>query len=177
MTERSLETIQNVLFFLGQRVGVLGVDSREIGVGQLVFLAANLDGALCKIHLVEQQATLHLVLGMTLDELSFQLEHHHRDRLVHLGSQRGIDRVELVFVQHVRHEALARVVCVGGCREHGQRSQVDAVTVLQAVKTVVADGDTQHAHEAHRVAAHRTNPGNVVIAPLDVNVVVLHQLI
>ena len=177
MTERGLETVQKVLFFLGQCIGVLGVYGREIGVGQRIFLAADLDGALLQIHLVEQQTAFHLILGMTADELAFQLEHHHRDRLVHLGCQRGIDRVELVFVQYVRHEALARVVRVGGCREHGQRTQVNAVPVLQAVKTVVADGDTQHAHEAHRVAAHRTNPGNVVIAPLDVNVVVLHQLV
>ena len=97
MTERGLKTVQKILFFLGQCIGILGVYGREIGVGQRIFLAADLDGALLQIHLVEQQTAFHLVLGMTLDELSFQLEHHHRDRLVHLGCQRGIDRIELVL--------------------------------------------------------------------------------
>ena len=82
------------------------------------------------VDFVQQHAVFHRIFWVTSYQLTFQLEHHHGNRLVHLGCKCGVYRVELVFVQHMGHKASTGVIGVGRGGKHGQRTQIDAVPVL-----------------------------------------------
>ncbi len=114
---------------------------------------------------------------MALDNGALHLELDHGDGLVHFRRQARIHGVVDIFIQYMRYKPLAGVVPVHLGREHGQGPQVDAVTVLQHVEAVVADGDAQHVADAGQVARGRSHPGNVVVPPLDVHVVEMHELV
>ena len=96
---------------------------------------------------------------------------------MHLGRQAGIHGVIDILVQNLRHETLAGIVLVDLRRKHGQRADVDAVAILQHVEAVVADGNAHHVADAGPVSGDCAHPGNVVVSPLDVHVVKLHQLV
>ena len=122
------------------------------------------------------EPVLHVVLRMAFDDLALHLKLDHSDGLVHLGRQPRIHRVINIFIQDLRHKVLAGIVPVDSGCKHGQRTQVDSVAVLQKVEAVVADGDPQDVADAGQVARGRPHPGNIMVAPLDIHIVELHQL-
>ena len=81
---------------------------------------------------------------MTPDHISLHLELNHRDGLVHLGRKPRIHRVIYIFVKNFGHKPGARIILIDLGREHGQRPQIDAITVLQHIKAVVADSNPQY---------------------------------
>ena len=144
-------------------------------IQQGVPLPVHLDGVIVEIDLGEEDPVAHVVLRMAAEELLLQLELDDGHGLVHFGGQDGVHRVIDIFVQHVGGEALAGVVPIDFGGKHGQGAQVDAVAVLQLVKVVVADRPAKDAGHAGLVACEGPQPGDVVVAPLDVHVVELPQ--
>ena len=113
---------------------------------------------------------------MAPDNLALHLELNDGDGLVHLGCQPRIHRIIDILIQNLRNKALARIIVVNPGREHGQRTEIDTVAVFQHIEAVVADRNAQHIADAGQVAGCRSHPGNIMVSPLDIHIMELHQL-
>ena len=72
-------------------------------------------------------------------------------------------------------ECFTIVVAVGLHSEGSQWHEVDAVAVFQSGHVAVAQGDAQHVGDASLAAGGGTHPQRVVVAPLEVELAVVHQ--
>ncbi len=174
--ERAREPVHDVLLGLAQPVRVIRVDRRKKAIQHRIGLVIDRDHLLVIVNLVEQQAVIHVKLWPPHDELPLQLELDHGDRLVHALFQHNINLADLVSVM-VDREELAVVIRVGAHRQIRQRNQIDAVIILQRVEIAVLRADADHIGDARRVAGGRTHPQDIVIAPLDVHRVIIHQAV
>ena len=75
----------------------------------------------------------------------------------------------------MRFEKLARIIAVNLFGERRQRPQIDAVADLQHVEVVVADIHAQQIGDAGPVSGRRAHPHDVVVAPLKIHIVKVHQ--
>ena len=75
----------------------------------------------------------------------------------------------------MRFEKLTRIVSVNFFGEGRQRPQIDAVAHLQHVKIVVADVHAQQIGDTGPVAGRRAHPHDVVVAPLKIHIVIVHE--
>ena len=74
-------------------------------------------------------------------------------------------------------EEFAGVIAVNLLRGGRKRSQIDSVSDLQHVKVIIADVHAQKVRHAGPVARCRSHPDNIVIAPLEIHIMVIHQKI
>ena len=114
---------------------------------------------------------------MALHNSLFHLKLNHSDRLVHLGCQSRIYCIINVFIQDLWHKPYTGIILINLCGKHGQRTQVNAVTIFQHIKTVVADRDTQYITDTGQIACSCSHPRNVVVAPLDIHIMEIHQFL
>ena len=140
---------------LVRRRDVLG-DGREVRVIQLIGLAVGEQrvGRL-KVDFAQPQLIFHFEVGVALDHLPLELEHHNRD-----GAFGGLD-------------GLVIGIKFGG--ETHKRSEADAVAALEHVGVVVVERVADDGGDAHFGAERRAHPKHVVIAPLDIDGVTAHQ--
>ena len=124
--------------------------------------------------MVEQQAVVHLELGTAADDLAFQLELDNRYRLIHLR-----DQADRLFIERgvgcirLRHEQVARIIAVHIHCERGQRKEVDAVAVFQRRQITETQAHTDHIGNTSQVTGSRSHPQHIVVAPLDIEMVVI----
>ena len=116
------------------------------------------DRIIVPIDLFKEQAILHTIFRMPLDQLPFQFEDQDRDRF--------FERVHALFLG------------IGLLSEQYQIAHTDAVAVLQnlvvAVFNVIVDAD----EDAGRIACRGAHPQDIVIAPLYIQLVlIIHQKI
>ena len=175
--EGDLQTLQHLLLSGREGVGVGRVDGREIRVPQGVLRSADGHDAAREIHLVQQHAVVHAVLGVELRGLALDLELDDGHGLVHLGDDLVVVGVGLVAGAGLGHEAGAGVVCVGLEGKEGQGPHVDAVAALHEVVVFIAQADAHGVGDAAQLARGRAHPEDVVVAPLDVDVALLFQLV
>ena len=155
---------------------MLGIHRREIGVKQLIFFTLDLDNTLLQVHLVQQEAVLHVKVRTTLDGSSLEFELDDADGLVHLGNELcSAGTLGVLGTTVLRQEALTGVVGVGIHSKGGQRQQVDAISILKHAVVAIAQGDAQHVGDAAVITGSGTHPQDVMITPLNIKVVVVAQ--
>ena len=161
-------------FLLGsEAVGVCGVYGREVTALQAVCLSAQLYGASAVVDAGEQQPVIHEKLGMPLYQLALQLHLYHEDGLVHHLVHAHV--VAVVFLAGPDGEGSAVRILVLLHGEGHEGHQVDAVTLLQSGEVGVAYGQTYDGGYGDGMPGGCRHPYDVVIAPFDVDGVVLHQ--
>ena len=116
-----------------------------------------------------------MILRMSFDPLPFDLELHYGYGLVHLGGQRVVYGVVDVSVQDVGPEFLAVIPCVDLFRKRCKGSQVDPVSHLQHVEVVVADIHPEKVGDAGPVSCGCAHPYHIVVAPLEVHIMEVHE--
>ena len=175
--ERVFQLAHQFRFFFGQPVGMGRIEGRKPAVLQGVFFSVQTKHALFRIDSFQQFAVAHAEFGVPIDDGGFQLELNDGDRLVHAGHQ--AERLLAVRAVCARfgQEGRARVFPVFFHGEGSQRKQVDPVTVFERGQVAVAQGDPDHVGHAAFVAGCGPHPQDVVIAPLDVEIVVVAQRI
>ena len=173
--EGSFQGIEHILFILGQLVRILRVKCREVGIPQRPYVALNLHRACRQIDFVQKQPVLQMVFRMCQDPLSFYLKLADGNGFMHPRRQFLIHRVELIPIQNMWTELFTRIVAINLLREGGQRPQVDSISHFQHIEVVIADIHPQHVGNACPVACGRTHPDDIVVAPLEVHFMIVHQ--
>ena len=140
---------------LRKLVRVIAVHCRKMFFLERIGLSSQFNGSVFVIHLIQQQAVLHLIFRVAADDLSLQLKQDDGDCL--FGC--------LVWVLLVVH-----LFC-----KQNQRAQTDAISLLQHRDVVVGQAVAHHSSDARLTAAGSTHPQNVVVAPFDVQRVMVHQ--
>ena len=162
----------------GEVVGVCGVEGGEEGVGHLIRYAVLHEEAAFLVYILQHEAVLHLPFGAAQDHLGFELELYDGDGLVHLRDEAAcLLVVRGVVLVEARAEEVAGVAGVGLHGEGGQGHEVDAVAVLEGLHVAVAQRETQDVGDAAVVAGSGTHPQGVVVAPLDVEAMVLAEAV
>ena len=171
--ERGDEAVHDLLFLGRQAVRVGRVDRREELVGELVLHAVEHDGAALVVDLVQKLAVGKAERRVVVDELALHLELDDRHGLLdlHVHLELGGRKVGVAL----EPEGDAGVVGVGGRRERGERKDVDAVGVFQDGQVAVARAVAHHVRDAAALPERRAHPHDVVVAPLDVDRVVIHE--
>ena len=176
--KRSMNLFNQLPFFIRQAIRVGRVDSREIGIAQFVFFAFIHKYVPFKVNLVQQFPVVHAKLRTPVYNLRFQFELDYRNRLVHLRNQPqclfvviGIGKV------HLRSKDGARIIRIGIHCESSQRQQVDAVAVFQCRQVGIAHGHTDNVRYAGVIARCGAHPQYVMVAPLNVEVMVVAKRI
>ncbi len=112
---------------------------------------------------------------MALDNLGFELELDDRDGFMHPGDR--LARVVLHGWPGLGQKQLAGIVAVARLGEALQTAQVDRVAVEQRLEVAVAQREAQHIRDQRIAAARGGHPRDIVVAPLDRDIVVGHQAI
>ena len=162
----------------GETGRIRRVHGGQVVVQQGVALALHLHRARGKVDAAQKVPPLQLKIRVAVDHRALQLEHDHRDGLVHPGHPGQLAPVVgAPALVHMGIKMVDVAVPVGVLGEEGQRPGVDAVAVLHRLQVVVGQGGAQHGGDTHRAARRRAHPDHVVVAPLDVHRVVGHQLL
>ena len=96
---------------------------------------------------------------------------------MHLRRQLRIHCIVNIFVKNLRQKTGTRIVPVHALRKHRQRAQVNSVAVLQYIKSIVTERHTQNIADTRPVARRRAHPRNIMIAPLDIHIMEMHQFL
>ena len=156
-------------------VGVGGVDGGEMALAHTVVLATDGAYALRVVDLVEQQAVVHLVLGVAAYDVGLELELQHAHRLVHLGDEAACLVTAGDILLELGAKLLTGVVLIDLHGKDSQMQEVDAIAVLEHREVAIAHAQTQHVGHAGTVAGSGTYPQHVVVAKLHVEVGMLAQ--
>ena len=175
LMERCLQSIKHSFFFFGQLIRICRVDSREIGISQREYSISQLNSSRFIIYLIKQKSVFHTVFRMSHDPLPFHLELTDSDSLVHLSRQLIIYRVKLIFIESLRLEEFTWVIGIYFRCHSCQRSQVDSIAYFKHIKVVIAYIHSQNVGYACPVSCSCTHPYDVMVTPLDINIVVLHE--
>ena len=131
------ELIDELLLALGEAIGIRGIDRGERNVVRAVYLAAESDRPFGADELSEEEPSVHFIFRVTQDELALQLELDDRDGLEELGGNVAVFRHA---VGHVRREEVrAGIVAVLLHGEERERTDVQAVAVLEHIKVAVLE--------------------------------------
>ena len=156
MRERVLQVFDHDLFLGAEPEGVIPVHGREVMGLERVDCTVQSNGIVVPIHLSQEHAVVHLILRVSLDQLPLQLKDQHGDRL--------LERIHPLFMG------------IGLFRKQHQVSHTDAVSVFQDLVVAIFDIVVDANEDAGRVARRGSHPQNVVIAPLNIELVlVAHQ--
>ena len=158
---------------VAQAVGIGGIHRREMRVVERIDLPVYGHGVRGVINMLKEKPVVHAVLRVPADELSLQLEHDDGDCLVRLGERIHAVLDVVGVVLRAWHEP--RTALVGLLRKPDEVAQADAVCVFHNGKRVVLQSRVEHRRHADRTARRRAHPDNVMVAPLDIHPVMLHE--
>ena len=174
--EGMLNLCHQFLFLLRQFVGRIRDEGGEVRVFESIHFSFYLYGALFQVDMFKQFASLHAEFRTSVEYACFFFELDDGDGLVHLGEHPHGLLVEASVFDEVSHcELRARVVLVGVHSKGCEWKQVDAVAVLQGRHVAIAHAQAKHVADAGTVACAGAYPFDVVVAPHDVEVLVVAE--
>ena len=177
MEEGAGQLIDEGTLFLGKGIGIVGVYSGEVGILHGISGAIDGDALILIVDLVQQQPVRHTKAGVAQQLLPLQLEENDGNGLVHSGGQQLIlfRVVGGVFVGQLHLKTVDVAVLVYLVGKDRQRPQRDAVARLDDFQIVVAQRVGQYGGHQGAGAGGGPHPQHVVVAPLDIHAVVVHQ--
>ena len=113
---------------------------------------------------------------MCVDGLLFHLELYDGYGLVHLAYEFSLAFAQFA-VSVAWQEDCTRVVLVGLQCKCCEGQEVDAIAILQCVHVAKAKAEPQYGADAALVACRSSHPKGIVVAPGEVEVMVVHQCI
>ena len=174
----SVDKLADKLLLVGGQGGrVDRVNSREITFGQRIGFAAAAHGAGGVVNLVQVVPPLHAEIRVAGNGPRFQLEEQQGHGFVHPGVALLHGRHSLDPRVKVGHPAFVLGAGVIGGGKPLQPAQADAVAGFQQVDVAIGQRSFQHREDAHRAAGRRPHPDNVMVAPLDIDIMVHKKLV
>ena len=153
------------------------VDGREIVVQKLMHASVRQPyRSLHRINSFQHAAVLHVKIRMLLGQDTLQLKLDHGDGLVHLPAQFLLQCIVIGRISmHLKN--LAGIIPVHLHGKRSQRHHIDSVSILQNVQIAVADAVSDHRCHAGSLSHSGSHPHHVMVSPLDVKGMVIHQAI
>ena len=111
VAHRAHHVVHHAGLFGRQLVGVLRVKGGEVAGAHLVLHAVDGHGPALDVHVLQQQAVVHLPVGVALDDLALELKENDRDGFLH--------KVHAVFL------------VIGLLGKDGELTKRDAVRALE----------------------------------------------
>ena len=167
----ALKPFHDILFLQAQRVGVLRIDCREIRIPERIYLSVQLDRIRIIIDLLKEVPVHHVIFRPPLYDLPLDLELDDGDRLVNADIHFPLFPGQFAFGL----ETGARVISIsllGKCRE---RKQIDPVAFLQDIQIPIARAVPDDIGDAGQLTAGCAHPLDIVIPPLYIQAVVVHE--
>ena len=112
---------------------------------------------------------------MSADRFPFQLKLQDRDGFVHPHIQFQIPGIVIVIILDGKDTAIRLCIRLQG--KGRQRYQIDTVAFLQRIQIAVACGIADHGRDTGHIPRSGAHPDHIVIAPLDIQRMVMHQRI
>ena len=78
---------------------------------------------------------------------------------------------------HFRHEDCARIIGIRIHCKSSQWKQIDSVSVFKCTQITIAHGHTYHVSDTTIITGSCSHPKNIMISPLNIEVVVITQCI
>ena len=88
--------------------------------------------------------------------------------------------VMLRNINHIRisrYKAFARIVRISFKCKYRKRTHINSVTVLKTVKVWILGGNSKYIRNTSQTARSGTHPLNIMVAPLNIDTVVLRQCV
>ncbi len=165
-------------FFFRQPVRIGRIYGREVGIAQSIFFSFVYKDATLKINLLQQFAVGHPKLRTTVDNFGLQFKLDNGNGFMHLSDQaQSLLIIMSVGKIHLRHEDGARIIGIRIHCKSSQWKQIDSVSVFKRAQVAVAHGHTYHVGNTTIVTGSCTHPENIMISPLNIEVMVIAQRI
>ena len=137
--ERMVKLLHEDGFFFGQAIRVVGIDSGEVVAEQLIVFPIEMNCAFFVVNHAEEFSSLHVPLGVAVEDLCFQFELNDGDSFVHECRQAfGFFVNTLGSATQAGLKFFAWVVAIGFHCECGKWNEVDAVSVFESCEIGVA---------------------------------------
>ena len=176
--ERIVELLHQIALLRRQTVRIVGVDCRKLRVEHLILFSTIAKHTALKVNLIKQQTAIHAKFRMALYDARLQFELNHGYRLVHLRNEaQRLFRISFVGIFLLQRKHRAWVVGIRIHCERGERQQVDAISLLERSQRAVAHRDAYHVGYTAVVARRGTHPQNIVVTPLDVEIMIITESI
>ena len=156
VAEKVYVLVYQIKLIIVQAVRIVSVNSRPLIRVKGIHSIIEYDRVVFKIASVEHQARVHSVAGVAKDDPAFELEAD--------GVQRDTD----VFL---------RCLTVVFAREVIKRLERYSVATLEQVCVAVVERYSQHREYTCRASRRGAKPQDIVVAPLNVDVRMLHERI
>ena len=86
-------------------------------------------------------------------------------------------RIKFVLVQNMWPKLLALVASICISSKCCKSSKVNSVSNLKHIKVIIADVHSNDVSYAGKVSCRSTHPDDIVVTPLEINIVVVHQIV
>lgn len=116
----------------------------------------------------------HVKFRAPPDQLSLQLKLNDGNGLVHLLIQHSLLHI-IILLPVIQLESLAAVLVIQRHSQPRQGDQVDPIALFQDVQIAILGTDTDDIGDTAGIARRSPHPQYVVIAPLNVHGMMLHQ--
>ena len=148
-------------------------------VQQIIFLAVYGYTSLLIVDLIQQKSVRHMEFRTTHHQLTFQFKLNNGNGLVHLNFHFFFHLADaVIFTLHMLNgKKRAWIIPVNSIGKVCQRHQIDTIIIFQRVQVAITGTDTDHIGNAGRMAAGCSHPEHIMIAPLDINRMIGHQLV
>ena len=171
-----MNLIHKLTFFIRQAVRIGGIYRWKVRVTKGILLTFVDKDTTLKIYLLQQFTICHSKLRTAVDDLGFQLKLDNSDRLVHLSNQAQRFLIIMSIGKiHFRHENGARIISVSIHSKGSKRQQIDSVTVFKCSQITISHRHTYHIGYATVIAGSGAHPQNIVIAPLNIEIMIIAQ--
>ena len=165
-------------FFFSQSVRICRIYSREIGITQSIFFSFIYKDAAFKINLLQKFTISHSEFRTAVDDFSFQLKLDNGNGFMHLSNQtQSLLIIMSIGKVHFRHENRARIIGIRIHCKSSQWKQIDSVSVFKCPQITIAHRHTYHVSDTTIITGSCSHPKNIMISPLNIEVVVITQCI
>ena len=146
--------VYEVYLIVIEAVRIIAVDRRPLVCIEGVHTVVEDDGVIFKVAALEHKARIHPVAGVAQDDSALELE------------AQGVERDADVFL---------RRLAVVFAREIIQRLERYTIAPLEKIRVSVIERYPEHCEDARGTSGGRPQPENIVVAPLNVDIRVLHK--
>ena len=112
VSEGHNQSVQKLVLFFCQPQRMLGINGGKHRIQHGIFCSLNRNHTSAVIHRLQQNPIIHLVAGMTLNNLSFHLKLNHSNRFMHFSCQPRIYCIIYIFIKNFRRKLAAGVIPV-----------------------------------------------------------------